>query len=66
MFNIVVGIAWQTSLVAFPVYIVIRKWESAVAALAIVLVTAAVLKFTWYDNLDAHEAEDVSAPVALH
>ena len=27
MFNIVVGIAWQTSLVAFPVYIVIRRYD---------------------------------------
>ena len=29
MFNIVVGIAWQTSLIAFPVYIVIRRYEIA-------------------------------------
>ena len=66
MFNIVVGIVWQTSLVAFPVYIVIRKWESAAVALGLVLATAVVLKFTWYDNLDAHEAEDLPAPLALH
>jgi SSS family solute:Na+ symporter len=66
MFNIVVGIVWQTSLVAFPVYIVIRKWESAAVALGLVLASAVVLKFTWYDNLDAHEAEDLPAPLALY
>jgi Na+/proline symporter len=66
MFNIVVGIAWQTSLVAFPVYIVIRKWHSALLALGIVIATAIVLKFTWYDNLDVHEAEDLPQPAAVH
>jgi Na+/proline symporter len=51
MFNIVVGIAWQTSLVAFPVYIVIRRLHTAAIAFGIVLVTSAILKFTWYDHL---------------
>jgi Na+/proline symporter len=57
MFNIVVGICWQTSLVALPVYIVIRKTEAAMISLAIVAVTSAILKFTWYDHLrDAEQA----------
>jgi Na+/proline symporter len=64
MFNIVVGIAWQTALVAFPVYIVIRQFGSALWALGIVLAATVVLKFTWYDNLDAHEGDDLPQPVA--
>src|ERR1039457_3777556 len=32
MFNVVVGIAWQTSLIAFPVYIVIRRYQTAAIA----------------------------------
>jgi solute:Na+ symporter, SSS family len=55
MFNIAVGICWQTSLVALPVCIVIRKWNGAVTAAAIVAVTAVILKFTWYDNLEARQ-----------
>jgi Na+/proline symporter len=51
MFNILVGICWQTALVALPVYIVIRKSGAAWIALAIVVVTSAILKFTWYDHL---------------
>ena len=51
MFNIVIGIAWQTSLVAFPIYIVIRRFNHAGVAFAIVIVTSLVLKFTWYDHL---------------
>jgi Na+/proline symporter len=63
MFNIVVGMGWQTALVAFPVYIVIRQFQSALWALGIVLAATVVLKFTWYDNLDAHEADDLPQPV---
>jgi hypothetical protein len=51
MFNIVVGIAWQTTLVAFPIYIVIRRYNYAAIAFGIVLLTSAILKFTWYDHL---------------
>jgi Na+/proline symporter len=55
MFNIVVGIAWQTSLVALPVYIVIRSTGAALTSFAVAAITSAILKFTWYDHL--HEAE---------
>ncbi len=55
IFNIVVGICWQTALVALPVYIVIRKFGAVWAALATVAITSAILKFTWYDHL--HEME---------
>jgi heme/copper-type cytochrome/quinol oxidase subunit 4 len=56
MFNIVVGIIWQVSLVALPMYIVIQKFRSAEITAAIVVVTSIVLKFTWYDHLKAREA----------
>ncbi len=57
MFNIVVGIAWQTALVALPVYIVIRKSSAAWIAFAVVAVTTVVLKFTWYNHLRKLEGE---------
>jgi Na+/proline symporter len=64
MFNIAVGICWQTSLVAFPVFLVIHKPERAVASATVAAVTALILKFTWYDNLDAREARAAApAPV---
>ena len=56
MLNIVVGITWQVSLVALPIYIVIQKFHSAVFTAAIVAVTSIVLKFTWYNHLKAREA----------
>jgi len=52
MFNVAVGIAWQTSLVALPIYLVIHEFSSVFVTLAIVVVTSAILKFTWWDTLD--------------
>jgi Na+/proline symporter len=60
MFNIVIGICWQTSLVALPIYLVIRNSAASAAALAVVVVTSAILKFTWYDHL--RELEEIQEP----
>jgi hypothetical protein len=57
MFNIAVGITWQIALVALPLYIVIREYQRAALAAAIILVTSAILKFTWYDHLSVREVE---------
>jgi heme/copper-type cytochrome/quinol oxidase subunit 4 len=58
MFNVVVGIAWQVSLVALPIYVVIWKVRTALIALAIIAITSVVLKFTWYNHLRDSEAVD--------
>jgi hypothetical protein len=57
MFNVVVGVAWQTSLIALPIYVVIRRFDNAAIALAVVAVTSSVLKFTWYNHLKVLENE---------
>ena len=62
MFNIVVGIAWQTALVVLPICFVIRKWNGALIAVAVVALTSLILKFTWYDNLDKREAFHANDP----
>jgi Na+/proline symporter len=64
MFNVVVGIAWQTSLIALPIYVVIRKSNMAMLAAAVILTTSAILKFTWYDHLKKMYTE-TPAPVGL-
>jgi Na+/proline symporter len=51
MFNVLVGIVWQTSLVAFPVFLVLREWKSFFVAIGIVAVTSLILKFTWWNKL---------------
>jgi solute:Na+ symporter, SSS family len=51
--NVVVGTAAQTLLVALPIYVVLRHWRAAAVCLAALLVAAAVLKKTWYERLPA-------------
>jgi SSS family solute:Na+ symporter len=60
MFNIAVGICWQVTLVALPIYIVIQEFGRAALALAVVAVTTVTLKFTWYDHLRRQEHEMLS------
>jgi hypothetical protein len=50
-FNIAVGMIWQVTLVALPIYIVTWHLSYAAYALAIVAVTSIILKYTWYDHL---------------
>jgi Na+/proline symporter len=57
MFNIAIGIVWQISLVALPLYIVIQEWNRVAIALGVVLVTSLILKLTWYDHLAEREVE---------
>jgi SSS family solute:Na+ symporter len=51
MFNVFIGIIWQTALVAFPIFIVMREWKYFVISITIALITSAILKFTWWNKL---------------
>jgi Na+/proline symporter len=55
MFNIAVGLVWQTSLVTSPIYLVIQHWPKLWISLGVCVVTSAVLKYTWYDHLGPGE-----------
>jgi Na+/proline symporter len=51
MFNVVVGIVWQMSMVVMPVYILIRDSNGVIISLAIFVVTSLILKRNWFDRL---------------
>jgi Na+/proline symporter len=51
MFNIAVGIVWQISLMAFPVFLVLREWNQFYVAVAVMVVTTVILKFSWWNKL---------------
>jgi solute:Na+ symporter, SSS family len=51
MFNVVIGVIWQTSLVLFPIYLVLMEVVPLFISLGIALVTSFILKRTWYDRL---------------
>lgn len=49
--NILVGVAWQISLVVLPIYLVIRDWDGVATALLIAVITMWFLKRNWLDKL---------------
>ncbi len=51
VFNLAVGLVWQTAMVALPIYVVIQQWGRAGLALGVFGVTSLILKWTWYDRL---------------
>lgn len=51
MFNVVVGIIWQTSLTILPIYLVLREELPFFISLGILGVTMLILKKNWYDRL---------------
>ena len=51
MFNIVVGIIWQMSMVVIPIYLIIEHKVPLYSAIAILVITSLILKKNWYDKL---------------
>ena len=56
MFNVVIGIVWQTALVLSAILLVLQLWSMFLFALAVALATSAILKFSWFDRLEGKEA----------
>jgi len=52
VFNIVIGMIWQISLVVLPIYLVIKEFIPMLTALMVMLLTSFVLKKNWYDKLE--------------
>ena len=52
MFNVLVGIAWQMSMVVMPLYFAFRQWGNFGICLVILIATSVILKFSWYDKLE--------------
>lgn len=56
MANVVTGVITQTSLVALPIFIVIKEWQSMATTLAILIISALILKKNWYNKLEENAA----------
>jgi membrane protein implicated in regulation of membrane protease activity len=54
MFNVVVGIIWQTALTATGIFLVIEAWTYLLVSVAVTVVTSVVLKYNWYDKMENH------------
>jgi Na+/proline symporter len=55
MFNCIVGIIWQSSMILMPIYFVVRDYPKALIALSIFIVTTTILKFTWLDKIKKYK-----------
>src|SRR5690606_29094964 len=62
MFNIAVGIVWQTTLTITPVYIIIREELPLMTSIAILLITTLILKKNWYDRLKEEDRRTAGTP----
>lgn len=51
MFNIVVGIIWQTAITAAAIFLIIHEQQKMWITLGVVLVCTLILKFNWWDRL---------------
>lgn len=52
LWNILVGIVWQMTLVVMPIYLIIKKWDAFGIALVLFIITSWLLKRYWYDTLE--------------
>ena len=60
-FNVVIGVFWQTSIVILPISLVTQQHTIFTVALCITLAMSIILKFTWWNKLDAASKETLPA-----
>jgi len=51
LFNILIGIVWQTSIIVAPVFLVLMQWPQMIVALVIAIITSIILKKSWWNKL---------------
>lgn len=56
MFNVVIGIIWQTTLVVLPIYLILMETLPIIITLGITIITTLILKKTWFDKLPKEKA----------
>lgn len=52
MVNIVIGMIWQMTLVALPMYIVIKEEMPIITAVCVLVITSFILKKNWWNKLE--------------
>ncbi len=57
MFNVAVGIVWQTALTALGIYLVLEDLRAVAVSVAVIVVTSVILKFNWYDRMEDYPVD---------
>jgi len=52
MFNVFIGIIWQTSMIVLALYLIVQDYLYTAFAVLILAITSYILKKTWYDKLE--------------
>jgi hypothetical protein len=52
MFNVLVGVVWQTSLVLLPMTLITKEYPYLLWVCMSILITSIILKFSWWNRLD--------------
>jgi len=52
MFNVLVGVVWQTSLVLLPMTLITKEYPYLLGVCMSILMTSIILKFSWWNRLD--------------
>jgi Na+/proline symporter len=60
MVNVLVGMSWQITLMATPVFLVLRDFNSFGICIAVLVVTSLILKFNWWNKLEETYGEKKS------
>lgn len=60
MINVMVGIIWQTALVAAPIFMVIQHWDKFFMTLGVITIGTIILKINWYDKMEDYP-EDLAS-----
>jgi Na+/proline symporter len=66
MFNVLIGMVWQTSLVAAGIYVVLQDFGALAVCVALILACSIILKATWYDRLEDYPPDLVPALSGAH
>jgi solute:Na+ symporter, SSS family len=61
IFNVVIGMLWQISLVLLPIALVTKEYPTLIWVSISILVTSIILKFSWWNNLDELSKETLPA-----
>jgi len=56
-FNVLIGIIWQMTLVVWPIYLLIKKWDGLLISLVVFFVCTLLLKQYWYKPLKKEHYE---------
>jgi SSS family solute:Na+ symporter len=68
MFNVLVGASWQITLMATPVFLVLRDFASLGICAVILIITTLILKFNWWNKLEENyggESKELILPPSI-